>query len=64
MTALPDQCQPVNPCKNGGVCIDDKNGVTYRCKCVDGFSGDKCEICKYDKSLIIILIIILWTITT
>jgi len=48
ITALPDQCLPLNPCKNGALCIDGEDGVTYTCKCLDGFSGDRCEIRKYN----------------
>ena len=34
-------CFP-NPCKNRGQCI--VNDTTYFCTCLDGFSGDTCEI--------------------
>jgi len=29
------------PCKNSGECISDSSG--FKCKCVDGFFGDRCE---------------------
>ncbi|KAJ3589106.1 hypothetical protein NHX12_009954, partial [Muraenolepis orangiensis] len=37
-----DQCKPVSPCQNGGMCKDGINA--YRCFCVADFSGKNCEI--------------------
>ena len=31
-----------NPCQNGATCTDMVN--QYNCTCVDGYSGDNCEI--------------------
>ena len=36
-----DNCDP-NPCQNDGNCTDGVNSFT--CDCVDGFSGDNCEV--------------------
>jgi len=36
-----DDCDP-NPCENNGTCIDGIN--SFICDCVDGFTGDTCEI--------------------
>ena len=30
------------PCKNGGLCTDKDDG-TYKCSCINGFSGDQCN---------------------
>ena len=35
-----DDCQP-QPCQNNGTCHDLVND--YRCDCVAGFNGTKCE---------------------
>lgn len=36
----PDDCPMVNPCQNGGTCVD---GIgTYTCSCAAGFTGPTC----------------------
>ena len=40
----PDQCQPTNPCKNGGQCEDQFQA--YKCVCAPNWDGPTCEICK------------------
>ena len=37
-------CNP-NPCQNGGQCTGE--GQTYRCECLSGFAGDRCEDGNY-----------------
>ena len=36
-----DECAS-NPCDIGGTCYDLING--YRCQCVDGYTGEQCQI--------------------
>ncbi len=43
-----DECNP-NNCQNGGVCTKISD-TEYSCACLDGFSGDNCEI-KDDRNL-------------
>lgn len=31
-----------NPCKNDGTCVD-KGSYRFKCKCTEGFSGERCE---------------------
>ncbi len=38
-----DECA-LNPCQNGGLCIDDVN--SYRCICAPGWTGTDCRISK------------------
>lgn len=35
-----DDCA-INPCRNGGTCIDKVHG--FKCHCADGYMGDKCH---------------------
>ena len=35
-----DECNS-SPCLNNGICTDDVNG--YTCKCLEGYSGEKCH---------------------
>jgi Notch-like protein len=39
-----DPCSP-NPCQNNGVCT--ASGSSYVCTCLNGFSGQFCQIRKY-----------------
>ncbi len=41
-----DECES-SPCLNGGSCAQGVPG-TYECTCIDGFTGDDCEICPTD----------------
>ena len=34
----------VQPCLNGGTCLNSQNNVDYFCTCLDGFSGSNCGI--------------------
>lgn len=36
-----DECEPVNPCENGGTCENQPGG--YSCNCENGYTGQKCE---------------------
>ena len=47
---LPDPCDP-SPCKNKGVC--EKIYGNAKCTCINGFTGDKCEIPPAGKAEII-----------
>ena len=40
-------CTP-NPCLNNGICYlqGDTSSRTYRCECVIGFVGARCEYCE------------------
>jgi len=38
---IDDPCDP-EPCLNGGTCSP--SGVSYTCSCIDGYTGDDCEI--------------------
>ena len=37
-----NECDSVQPCENGGTCIDLVND--FSCECPDGFTGDTCEV--------------------
>jgi hypothetical protein len=43
-------CSLINSgtCINGGICLDDFKGG-FSCKCMIGFTGEKCEIGKFTK---------------
>ena len=42
-------CAEHNPCFNGGICIN--NSPSYKCVCVNGFTGSRCQKAQYtDKS--------------
>ena len=44
---IEDFCSP-NPCQNGGSCI---NGTeTYSCSCINGWTGNQCQICDRPSS--------------
>ncbi|EFO27466.1 hypothetical protein LOAG_01014 [Loa loa] len=36
-----NECAQLNPCMNGGRCIDEVNN--YKCQCLDGYSGTLCQ---------------------
>ena len=50
-------CHKMKNCQNGGkTIIDLKDGPDsdpYRCQCVQGYSGDLCEIGRYNKLLLV-----------
>lgn len=35
-------------CENNGRCVFDRTGLPYKCECLDGYTGDKCQT-KEDK---------------
>ena len=37
-----DHCQELNPCRNGGTCVNTYN--SYFCQCPDTWQGDTCEL--------------------
>ncbi|CBY11051.1 unnamed protein product [Oikopleura dioica] len=37
-----DNCFPENPCKNGGICIDDFHG--HKCECQTGWINEDCSL--------------------
>ena len=41
-----DDCN-TDPCNNGGTCEDNVNG--YKCKCVDGFTGEHCQTSELSR---------------
>ena len=40
-TSEVDDCPAVNPCSNGGACVDEYQG--FRCDCPSGFTGSSCQ---------------------
>ncbi|XP_075050457.1 hepatocyte growth factor activator serine protease isoform X2 [Mixophyes fleayi] len=44
-TVLQNHCA-MNPCQNGGTCINAPFRNTYNCWCPEEFSGDDCEVAK------------------
>ena len=32
------------PCQNGGTCVENEDGLGYKCECDWGFAGNNCEI--------------------
>lgn len=41
-----DDCYPENPCKNGGLCLDNFHGHT--CDCPSGWTGPDCSLAEED----------------
>ena len=41
MFSVPQDVCSSNPCLNGGLCLNRNN--TYRCECISGFTGKRCE---------------------
>eukprot|EP01083_Nonionella_stella_P068678 182536_1 len=41
-SATANRCA-VNPCKNGGKCINSENGKRYTCECIGGYLGKNCQ---------------------
>ena len=39
-----NECETLNPCKHGGVCVNE-NG-TYHCECPEGWRGLNCDVGK------------------
>lgn len=36
----------MNPCQNGGTCVDKVN--SFQCICREGWEGEDCSVSKYD----------------
>ncbi|KAK2899792.1 hepatocyte growth factor activator [Channa argus] len=45
-----DPCQ-LNPCQNGGICMQIPHRHTFKCSCLEGFSGTLCEQKKCYETL-------------
>ena len=43
-----DDCPAINPCKNGGTCVDDLN--SYHCDCASGYTGATCQLSDFCAS--------------
>lgn len=41
-----DDCYPSNPCKNGGLCLDNFHG--HDCECPSGWTGPDCSLAEED----------------
>ena len=37
-----NECQSINPCQNGGTCLDLEIG--FECQCPEGITGKQCEV--------------------
>lgn len=46
-----DECDPSNPCLNGGECINLEHGMGFYCICPENFSGEYCTAQKIEKEL-------------
>ena len=38
----------LNQCENGGSC-EATGTENYKCRCLSGYAGEKCELCKFQK---------------
>ena len=36
-----------DPCLNGGTCMVGAGGIGYNCSCMNGYTGNMCQIGKY-----------------
>jgi len=34
-------------CENGGTCLGNYNGTSYKCLCLAGYNGENCNTSKY-----------------
>lgn len=48
---LGDACTP-NPCQNGGTCVFDESGGSFRCYCPPGYTGRTCDAGKFSNYLL------------
>lgn len=46
-----DECHPINPCLNGGICTNFPGGRGFQCACPPGFYGEYCNAEKVGKEL-------------
>lgn len=46
-----DECNPINPCLNGGVCLNFPGGRGFQCTCPPGFYGKYCNAQRVGKEL-------------
>ena len=40
-----NNCEPTNPCQNGGQCVT--QAVGYTCTCLTGYTGTHCETSEF-----------------
>jgi hypothetical protein len=46
-----NECDPRNPCQNGGLCKNLDRGMGFYCICPENFSGEFCNAQKIEKEL-------------
>ena len=42
-------CKTKRRCENGGTCLGNNASSVYKCNCPSGFSGDDCNISKFES---------------
>ena len=46
-----DECNPINPCLNGGICTNIAAGGGFKCACPLGYYGKYCNAQRIGKAL-------------